>query len=198
MAEKKSYPEEIFEWRSKRYNAAPRTKLPHQEAQGAGLRVHALNGPPEPRFTGAFPRSGDSGDGRALPLDLFSRGFEYDPIWHCARLHGVGGTLRIDSSTCMLSFARALLSALAPESCGACTACRVGIQRMVEILDRIEAGQGQLEDLDRLEDVATTICDTSLCELGKAAARPIAGTLRHFREVYLEHIRDKKKPRGHK
>lgn len=180
MAEKKSYPEEMFEWRRQRYRAAPRTKLPHQEAFEASLRVNALAGAPAP---GLPP---------GLPLDLYSESFEFDPIWQAAVLAGVGGAVKVGAGTCMVGLARAFLGAFQPASCGDCTVCRIGVQRLTEILDRIEAGEGEPDDVERLEDVAATLRDASRCELGRAAAGPVVGTLLHFRESYLEHILERR------
>jgi len=78
------------------------------------------------------------------------------------------------------------------ESCGKCVPCREGTKRMLEILERIVAGQGKVEDLDMLEELATTITDTALCGLGKSAALPVMSTLKLFRDEYLEHVVDKK------
>jgi hypothetical protein len=155
MTEKKSYPAEMFDWREARYRAGPRTVLPHREALEAGLRVNALVGPPArtTSLPAGFEGSAGKGAGRSLPLDLFSDRFEFDPIWQVGRLVGVGGAVVVDGSTCMIGFARGLLGALKPESCGACTVCRIGVERMVELLDRIEAGEGRPEDLQCLNAV---------------------------------------------
>ena len=63
-----------------------------------------------------------------------------------------------------------------------CVPCREGTRRMLEILERIVAGEGTLEDLDMLEDLARMISDTALCGLGKTAASPVASTLKYFRD----------------
>ncbi len=63
---------------------------------------------------------------------------------------------------------------------------------MLEILERIVAGEGKEEDLDLLEELAEAISATALCGLGKSAALPVVSTIKNFREEYLEHIVDKK------
>jgi NADH:ubiquinone oxidoreductase subunit F (NADH-binding) len=98
----------------------------------------------------------------------------------------------VDGSTCPVELGRHLLGFLQPASCGECTVCRIGTQRMLEILDRIRAGQGRPADLESLEDIATSNEAASLCGLGKSTAGPILATLRHFRDNYLEHIRDRR------
>jgi len=98
----------------------------------------------------------------------------------------------MDSNTCMVEVARFFMNFTQNESCGKCVPCREGTKRMLEILERIVAGQGKVEDLDMLEELATTITDTALCGLGKSAALPVMSTLKLFRDEYLEHVVDKK------
>jgi len=82
------------------------------------------------------------------------------------------------------------------ESCGKCVPCREGTKQMLAILERIVAGEGEEEDLDLLEELATVIQESSLCGLGKTAPNPVLTTLRYFRDEYLAHVRDKKCPAG--
>jgi len=102
----------------------------------------------------------------------------------------------MDQNTCMVDVAKFFLNFTRAESCGKCTPCREGIQRMREILQNICKGKGTLEDLDRLETLANTIKDTALCGLGQTAPNPVLTTLRYFREEYEAHIRDKRCPAG--
>ena len=82
------------------------------------------------------------------------------------------------------------------ESCGKCTPCRIGTRRLLEILDKIISGKGEMEDLDRLEELANYIKSASLCGLGQTAPNPVLSTLRYFRDEYIAHIVDKKCPAG--
>jgi len=107
---------------------------------------------------------------------------------------GSGGMVVMDESTCMVDVARYFLDFLKEESCGKCVACREGIKRMLEILTRITEGNGTPADLDRLETLAWTVQQTSLCQLGKSAPNPVLSTLRYFHDEYVAHIRDKKCP----
>ena len=66
----------------------------------------------------------------------------------------------------------------------------------LEILDKIIAGNGELEDLDRLEELSNYIKSASLCGLGQTAPNPVLSTLRYFRDEYVSHIVDKKCPAG--
>jgi ferredoxin len=67
---------------------------------------------------------------------------------------------------------------------------------MLEILDRICEGKGEMADIDRLIDLGNQIKDTALCGLGQTAPNPVLSTIRHFRDEYVAHIRDKKCPAG--
>ena len=92
----------------------------------------------------------------------------------------------------MVEVARFFMSFTQRESCGKCTPCREGTKRMLEILERIVAGQGKMEDLDTLEELATMVKTMALCGLGKSAPLPVISTLKTFRDEYIEHIVDKK------
>lgn len=96
----------------------------------------------------------------------------------------------------MVDVARFFLEFVQEESCGKCTPCRVGTKRMLEIVTRITEGKGEMADLDKLVELGQQIRETSLCGLGQTAPNPVLSTLRHFREEYVAHIRDKKCPAG--
>ena len=96
----------------------------------------------------------------------------------------------------MVDMARFFLDFTVDESCGKCTPCRVGTKRMLEILDKIIAGKGTLEDIDRLEELAQYIKTNSLCGLGQTAPNPVLATLRFFKNEYIAHVVDKKCPAG--
>ena len=105
---------------------------------------------------------------------------------------GSGGLVVMDDKTCMVEVAGFFMNFTQNESCGKCVPCREGTKRMLEILERIVAGKGTREDLDLLDELASTITDTALCGLGKSAALPVMSTLRLFRKEYEEHVVDKK------
>jgi NADH-quinone oxidoreductase subunit F len=94
----------------------------------------------------------------------------------------------------MVDLARYFLSFTQNESCGKCAPCRLGTQRMLDILTRITEGKGAEEDLPLLEEFAATVKLTSLCGLGQTAPNPVLTTLRYFRHEYEAHVRDKKCP----
>lgn len=102
----------------------------------------------------------------------------------------------MDEDTCMVDIARYFLDFTVDESCGKCAPCRIGTKRLLEILDKIIAGNGELEDIDRLEELCNYIKSASLCGLGQTAPNPVLSTLKYFRHEYEAHIVDKKCPSG--
>ena len=120
-----------------------------------------------------------------LPLD-------FDSLKKRGAMIGSGGLVIMDEDTCMVEVARFFMNFTQNESCGKCIPCREGTKRMLEILERIVAGNGKVEDLDLLEELGTAITETSLCGLGKSAALPGLSTLRTFRDEYMEHVVEKK------
>jgi NADH-quinone oxidoreductase subunit F len=100
----------------------------------------------------------------------------------------------MDENTCMVDIAKFFLDFTQKESCGKCTFCRVGTKRMLEILERITAGKGAEDDIDRLINLSYQIKDSSLCGLGQTAPNPVLTTIKYFRDEYEAHIRDKKCP----
>ena len=105
---------------------------------------------------------------------------------------GSGGAIVMDEDNCMVDVAKFYMEFIRDESCGKCTPCRIGTKRLLEILQKITRGQGEMSDLDDLESLAASIADGALCGLGQTAANPILSTLRKFRHVYEEHIQEKK------
>lgn len=117
---------------------------------------------------------------------------DFDSLKKMGAMIGSGGLVVMDDSTCMVEVARFFMNFTQNESCGKCVPCREGTKRMLEILERIVGGKGEPEDLELLEELATTITETALCGLGKSAALPVMSTLKLFRDEYVEHVVDKK------
>ena len=124
-----------------------------------------------------------------MPLD-------FDSLKEAGAMIGSGGMVVMDEDTCMVSVARFFMNFTQNESCGKCIPCREGTKRMLQILDKIIEGKGEMEDLDLLEELADTIANTSLCGLGKTAANPVISSLKYFRDEYLAHVVDKRCPTG--
>lgn len=119
-----------------------------------------------------------------LPLD-------FDNLKKVGAMIGSGGLVVMDNHTCMVEVARFFMSFTQNESCGKCVPCREGTKRMLEILERIVAGNGEPGDVELLEELAETISATALCGLGKSAAQPVLSTIKYFRDEYEAHINDK-------
>lgn len=124
-----------------------------------------------------------------LPLD-------YDSLKAAGAMVGSGGLVVMDESNCMVEIARFFMQFTQKESCGKCVLCREGTKRMLEILEKITAGQGKMEDIDLLEELALAVRDGSLCGLGKTAPNPVLSTLRYFRDEYLAHVVERVCPAG--
>ena len=134
--------------------------------------------------------------GGCIPAHLIDTPIDYDNLMAIGSMMGSGGLIVMDEDTCMVDIARFFLDFTVDESCGKCTPCRVGTKRLLELLDKIIAGNGELEDLDRMEELCNYIKSASLCGLGQTAPNPVLSTLRYFREEYVAHIVDKKCPAG--
>jgi NADH:ubiquinone oxidoreductase subunit F (NADH-binding)/(2Fe-2S) ferredoxin/Pyruvate/2-oxoacid:ferredoxin oxidoreductase delta subunit len=134
--------------------------------------------------------------GGCLPVDKFDLPVDFELLYEAGSMVGSGGMVVMDESSCMVDVAKYFLKFLQDESCGKCVPCRLGIDRMLEIITDITEGRGTLEQLDLLEELADTVTQTSLCGLGKTAANPVLSTLRYFREEYEAHINERKCPAG--
>ena len=126
--------------------------------------------------------------GGCLPKSLLDTSLDYESLNRAGSIMGSGGLVVMDETTCMVDLARFFLSFTQAESCGKCAPCRIGTKQMLNILQRITEGQGQLADIDTLEKLAETVRLASLCGLGQTAPNPILSTLRYFRHEYEEHI----------
>ncbi|MCD8111030.1 MAG: NADH-quinone oxidoreductase subunit NuoF [Clostridiales bacterium] len=134
--------------------------------------------------------------GGCIPAQYYDIPIDYENLASIGSIVGSGGMIVMDEDTCMVDIAKFFLQFTVDESCGKCTPCRVGTKRMLEILEKITRGEGEMEDLDRLEKLAGQIKQNALCGLGQTAPNPVLSTLKYFREEYVAHIRDKKCPAG--
>jgi NADH-quinone oxidoreductase subunit F len=129
--------------------------------------------------------------GGCIPREHLNVPLDYTSLQELGAIMGSGGLIVMDEDTCMVDVARFFLEFVQEESCGKCVPCRVGTKRMLEILERICAGEGQPGDIEKLVELGEQIKDTSLCGLGQSAPNPVLSTIRYFREEYEEHIHQK-------
>ena len=134
--------------------------------------------------------------GGCIPAAHFDVPIDYDNLIALGSMMGSGGLIVMDEDNCMVDIAKFFLEFTVDESCGKCTACRIGTKRLYEMIDKITKGQGTLEDLDKIEDLCYYIKNNSLCALGQSAPNPVLSTLRYFRDEYVAHVVDKKCPAG--
>ena len=134
--------------------------------------------------------------GGCIPASQLDVQIDYDNLTAIGSMMGSGGMIVMDEDNCMVDIARFFLDFTVDESCGKCAPCRIGTKRMLEILDRIVNGQGRDGDIEKLEELATTIKSTALCGLGQTAPNPVLSTLKYFRDEYEAHIYEKRCPAG--
>ena len=134
--------------------------------------------------------------GGCIPAEHFDVPIDYDNLIAIGSMMGSGGLIVMDEDDCMVDIAKFFLEFTVEESCGKCTACRIGTKRMLEILTKITKGQATMEDLDKLEDLCYYVKSNSLCGLGQTAPNPVLSTLRYFRDEYEAHIKEKRCPAG--
>ena len=128
--------------------------------------------------------------GGCIPAEKMDLPVDYESLTEAGSIMGSGGMIVLDEDNCMVDIARYFLSFTQQESCGKCAPCRVGTRAMLSILEQIAAGNGKMEDIDKLEKIAQTVKDGSLCGLGQTAPNPVLTTLRYFRKDYEDHIKN--------
>ena len=147
-------------------------------------------GIPDGRKFKAVQIGGPSGGATTASDEHLDLPLDFDSLKSIGAMIGSGGLVVMDEDTCMVETARFFMRFTQNKSCGKCVPCREGTKRMLEILDRIIANEGSLEDLDLLQELSKTISETALCGLGQSACKPVQSTLRHFRQDYLRHVVD--------
>jgi len=134
--------------------------------------------------------------GGCIPAEHLDTPIDYESLSAIGSMMGSGGLIVMDNTKCMVNLAKFYLGFTVDESCGKCTPCRIGTQRMLEILERLTEGNGEPEDIEKLEKLANTIKSASVCGLGQTAPNPVLSTLKYFKDEYVAHIQDKKCPAG--
>ena len=134
--------------------------------------------------------------GGCIPASLIDTPIDYDNLIAIGSMMGSGGLIVMDEDNCMVDIAKFFLEFTVDESCGKCTPCRVGTKRLYELLEKITNGNGEMEDLQKLEDLCYYIKQNALCGLGQTAPNPVLSTLRYFKDEYIAHIQEKRCPAG--
>ncbi len=132
--------------------------------------------------------------GGCIPTDKFDLQIDYDSLSAAGSIMGSGGMIVMDEDTCMVDVAKYFMNFLRDESCGKCFTCRMGIQRMYELLDDISNGVGSSSDIELLEELAGLVQESTMCGLGQTASNPVLSTSRYFRDEYLEHVEKQRCP----
>jgi NADH:ubiquinone oxidoreductase subunit F (NADH-binding)/CBS domain-containing protein/(2Fe-2S) ferredoxin len=129
--------------------------------------------------------------GGCIPEQYLDLPADYDSLAKIGSIMGSGGMVVMDEDNCMVDVAKFFLSFTQAESCGKCPPCRIGTYQMLQILEKITSGNGEKEDIEKLERLGRLVKMSSLCGLGQTAPNPVLTTIKYFRDEYIEHIRDK-------
>ncbi|PAB56516.1 NADH-quinone oxidoreductase subunit F [Anaeromicrobium sediminis] len=122
--------------------------------------------------------------GGCLPVKYFDTILDYETLQQLGTIMGSGGMIVMNEDKSVVDLARFFMQFCESESCGKCIPCREGTRQMVNILNKICEGNGKKEDIDKLEDLANVVIQSSLCGLGKTASNPVLSTLNYFRNDY--------------
>ncbi len=134
--------------------------------------------------------------GGCIPALHIDTPIDYDSLLALGSMMGSGGMIILDEDTCMVDIAKFYLEFTVDESCGKCTPCRVGTRRLLQFLEKITSGHGEMEDLEKIEELSRHMQTSSLCALGQTAPNPVLSTMAYFKDEYIAHIKDKTCPAG--
>ncbi|MEK7306789.1 MAG: NADH-ubiquinone oxidoreductase-F iron-sulfur binding region domain-containing protein, partial [Nitrospirota bacterium] len=116
---------------------------------------------------------------------------DFESVASAGSALGSGGLIIMDDTTCMVHVAKRLMEFYYHESCGKCTPCREGSSWILQILERIEGGEGRMEDIDLLINLCKNIQGKTFCPFGDAEIAPVLSTIQYFKDEYEQHIREK-------
>ncbi|HEY1513313.1 MAG TPA: NADH-ubiquinone oxidoreductase-F iron-sulfur binding region domain-containing protein, partial [Gaiellaceae bacterium] len=132
----------------------------------------------------------------ALSPDEIDVPLDYDSLGKIGTFFGAASLIIVDDRCCMVQLALRSTKFYMHESCGKCTPCREGTRWMVQLLEKIEAGEAELSDLDLLDNVGSRILGRSLCALGDFAVYPVASYLKKWRDEFVAHVEQGRCPYG--
>ena len=130
--------------------------------------------------------------GGCIPEEHLDTPIDFESLKQIGSMMGSGGLIVMDDTKCMVNLAKFYLGFTVDESCGKCTPCRIGTKRLLEMLERITAGNGEDGDIEKIETLCKNIQTASVCGLGQTAPNPVLSTLKYFKKEYEEHIYEKK------
>ncbi len=134
--------------------------------------------------------------GGCIPKEHLDTKVDYESLVSLGSIMGSGGLIIMDDTSDMVDVARFFMEFCMDESCGKCVPCRVGTKMMYDLLSKVCSGKGTLRDIERLEELAVYVKETSLCGLGMSAPNPLLSTLRYYKNEYLAHIEKNKEMEG--
>lgn len=134
--------------------------------------------------------------GGCIPACHIDTPIDYDNLLKLGSMMGSGGMIILDEDTCMVDISKFYLEFTVEESCGKCTPCRIGTKRLLQVLEKITSGNGELSDLEKIEELSMHMNTSSLCALGQTAPNPVLSTMNYFKDEYIAHIVDKSCPAG--
>ena len=130
--------------------------------------------------------------GGCIPKEYLDVKIDYESLKAIGSMMGSGGLIVMDDTKCMVNIAKFYLEFTVSESCGKCTPCRIGTKRLLETLQKICDGKGEMEDIDKLKELSNTIIKSSVCGLGQTAPNPVVSTMKYFMDEYIEHVQEHK------
>ncbi len=149
--------------------------------------------PNNKKIKALFP--GGPAGGCVVPKD-FESSLDYESMTKLNTIMGSGSFIVVDETNCMVDRAKYFLKFTQQESCGKCVPCREGTKRLLEMLQKISKGNGSIQDIDKLNELAVYVSKNSLCGLGQFAPNPVLSTIKYFRKEYEEHLVEKICPAG--
>lgn len=130
--------------------------------------------------------------GGCLPSTVLETPLDYESLQAQGTIMGSGGMIVTTEKTCMVNIAKYYLTFTQQESCGKCVPCREGTKRLLEMITQITRGMGSESELQKIRELAMHIQENSLCGLGQFSPNPVLSTLRHFKNEYVMHFKEKK------
>ena len=125
-----------------------------------------------------------------LPADQVDVPYDYESLAAAGTMLGSGALIVIDDSINIVEATLRLISFYMHESCGKCTPCREGTRWLYQIVERIMQNKGQLEYINKLEDICDNMAFKTFCPLADACVAPVVSSIKYFRSDYEEYFKN--------